>query len=302
MSEQTEWNKAPARRPKREPGYEVGRDRSTTALYLQSLQRFPQLKHPEVVELFKSYNAGCTRDPAKEGDPAGEITARTPEAEKIRKKLTECNLRLVVSIAKQFKGHNMDLIDLIQEGNIGLMKAVDRFKWEMGFHFSTYATWWIKQAIGQHVLKRKRTIRLPAHAATIQRKMLQAAEAYRLEMGSEPSIEELTAIVGASKTVVEATMYSGRGTVSLQQPLSSSGDGDTIEDKVVDDRPGADPFSNVSEKQLLMIAEGVVKSLSSKEAAILRLRFGLVEDATDSVGFPITEAEATAVMQGKGLQ
>ena len=272
------------------------RDRSTTALYLQALQRFPQLKHPEAVELFKSYNAGCTRD------PEGEVIARTPAAERIRKKLTECNLRLVVSIAKQYKGHNMDLIDLIQEGNIGLMKAVDRFKHEKGFHFSTYATWWIKQAIGQHVLKRKRTIRLPAHAATIQRKMLQAAEAYRAEFNCEPTTEELTAIVGASKTVVEATLHSGRGTVSLQQPLSSSGDGDTIEDKVEDDRPGADPFDNVSEKQLLLITEEVVKGLSSKEAAILRLRFGLNEDPNDAVGFPITEAELATVMQGKGLQ
>jgi RNA polymerase primary sigma factor len=263
--------------------------------YLNALQLYPQLKHPEAVELFKSYNAGCVRD--KEG----EVTSRTADAWKVRKKLTECNLRLVVSIAKQYKGHNIPIEDLIQEGNIGLMKAVDRFKWEKGFRFSTYATWWIKQAIGQHVLKRKRMIRLPAHAATVQRKMLQAAEEFRESEGCEPTNEELQAIVGASETVVKATMHSGRGTISLQQPLSSSGEGDTIEDKVEDERPGSNPYENCAEKELLEITQGVLSCLSAKEAAILRLRFGLNEDSTDSSEYPITEAEARAVMEGKGL-
>lgn len=263
--------------------------------YLTALQQFPQLKHPEVVELFKTYNAGCTFD------DEDEVIARTPEAIKVRKKLTECNLRLVVSIAKQYKAHNIPIEDLIQEGNIGLMKAIDRFKWEKGFRFSTYATWWIKQAIGQHVLKRKRIIRLPAHAATVQRKMMQAAEEYRESTNSEPTNEELMSIVGASETVAKATMYSGRGTISLQQPLSSNGEGDTIEDKVEDERPGCDPFDNVAEKELLEIARAVLSTLSHKEAAILRLRFGLVEDNASSSEYPITEEECRNVMQGKSL-
>lgn len=274
---------------------EYAGETSAVSEYLTALQRFPQLKHPEVVELFKAYNAGVVRD-AEE-----EVVSRSPEALKIRKKLTECNLRLVVSIAKQYKGHNIPIEDLIQEGNIGLMKAVDRFKHEKGFRFSTYATWWIKQAIGQHVLKRKRIIRLPAHAATVQRKMLQAREEFVEAQGHEPTDDELMELVGASETVVRATMHSGRGTISLQQPLSSSGDGDTIEDKVEDDRPGSDPFENVAEKQLLEITQEVLSCLSAKEAAILRLRFGLVEDSTDSTQYPITEEEARAVMEGKGL-
>lgn len=275
--------------------HEYSGETNTVSEYLNALQRFPQLKHPEAVELFKSYNAGCERD------AEGEVVSRTPEAMKIRKKLTECNLRLVVSIAKQYKGHNIPIEDLIQEGNIGLMKAVDRFKHEKGFRFSTYATWWIKQAIGQHVLKRKRIIRLPAHAATVQRKMLQAREEFIEKQGHEPTDGELQDLVGASETVVKATMHSGRGTISLQQPLSSSGDGDTIEDKVEDERPGCDPFENVAEKQLLEITQEVLGALSPKEAAILRLRFGLVEDSSDSSEYPITEEEARAVMEGKGL-
>lgn len=255
---------------------------NVVASYLDALTRYPQLKHPEVVELFKQYETG------------GNI------ADKARKKLIECNLRLVVSIAKQYKGHNIPIEDLIQEGNIGLMKAIERFKWEKGFRFSTYATWWIKQAIGQHVLKRKRMIRLPAHAATVQRKLLQAADEYRENMGCEPTTEELMDIIGASETVVKATMHSGRSVVSLQQPVSGF-DGDTVEDRVEDERAGCDPFENVAEKQLLDITKNVLNALSPKEAAILRLRFGLVEDSADSDAYPITEEEMQAVMHGKGL-
>jgi RNA polymerase primary sigma factor len=272
-----------------------GFDTNIVGSYLDALHAFPQLKHPESVELFKLYNEGATRN------KKNEIVSLTPEASKVRTKLLECNLRLVVSIAKQYRGHNIPIEDLIQEGNIGLMKAVERFDWKRGFRFSTYATWWIKQAIGQHVLKRKRMIRLPAHAATVQRKLLQAAEEYRENNGDEPTTEELMEIIGASETVVKATIHSGRGTISLQQPLSSSGEGDTIEDKVEDDRPGCDPFENVAEKQLLEITKNVISQLSFKEAAILRLRFGLAEDQTDSQSYPITEEEARRVMEGKGL-
>jgi RNA polymerase primary sigma factor len=252
--------------------------------YFDRLHDYPQLKHPELVELFQSVETG------------GAV------ADAARKRLIECNLRLVVSIAKQYKGHNIPIEDLIQEGNIGLMKAVERFKWEKGFRFSTYATWWIKQAIGQHMLKRRRIIRLPAHAATVQRKMLQAAEEYRDTMGCEPTQEELTELIGASETVVKATMHSGRAVISLQQPISSSGDGDAIEDKIEDIRPESDPYDNVAQKELLEIAQKVLADLSPKEAAILRLRFGLVDDDTDDASYPITQEEIDTVMAGKSLR
>jgi RNA polymerase primary sigma factor len=251
--------------------------------YLASLHKLPQLKHPEVVDLFKTLEQGNSA------------------SERARKKLIECNLRLVVSIAKQYKGHNLPIEDLIQEGNIGLMKAVERFKWEKGFKFSTYATWWIKQAIGQHVLKRKRIIRLPAHAAAIQRKMLKAADEFRESMGCEPTQEELQAMIGASETVVKATMHSGRNVISLQQPISASESSDgTIGDKIEDDRLGSDPHENVEQKELLEITRRVLDTLSMKEAAILRLRFGLCDDNAGS--YPITELEIDEVMSGKGLR
>ncbi len=275
------------------------KEKNTVTSYLNSLRRFDQLTHAEVVSLFQRYEEGRT-------EVADDQYILTGEAQKIRDRLIECNLRLVVSIAKQYKSHNIPIEDLIQEGNLGLMKSIDRFDWKMGFRFSTYASWWIKQAIGQHVLKRKKIVRLPAHAANAQRKMIQATADFRKKNGAEPTAEELTELIGVSKTVVNATMHAGRGVVSLQTSISpgypnSGGDGNTYENKIADERPGVDPFENVAEHQLLAITKRVLKTLSPKEAAILRLRFGLVEDATDDRSYPITEAEMQAVMSGKGL-
>ncbi len=268
---------------------------SAIASYLNSLQQFPQLKHPEVVELFQKYEAGRT---ILDDD---QVTL-TPEAKKIRDKLVQCNLRLVVSIAKQYKNHNLPMEDLIQEGNIGLMKSIERFDWKRGYRFSTYATWWIRQAIGQHVLKRKRIIRLPAHAATAQRKMIAATEEFKHQNGNDPTTEELVDLIGASETVVKATMHSGRSIISLSQPVSAGfADGDTIADRIEDENPGADPFENVSEKESLEITMNVLEQLTPKESAILRLRFGLVEDQTNSEAYPITEEEMKMVMKGEGL-
>lgn len=247
--------------------------------YLSTLQHYPNLDHDEQVSLFKVFEQGG----------AAAVIAR--------KKLIESNLRLVVSIAKNYKGHNLPLEDIIQEGNIGLMKAIERFNWKLGFRFSTYATWWIRQSIGQHVLKRKRMIRLPAHAATVQRKLQQAAQEFKEAMGVDPTPDELSELVGASETVVKATLHSMRGIVSLSQPVHS--DADALEDYVEDTNPS--PFENVAEKQLLDLAKKVINELSPKEAAIIRLRFGLVDDSPSSA-YTLTQEELDAIAQGRGLE
>lgn len=259
----------------------------TIGTYLKDLKSYPQLKHPEVVSLFQTYETGG------------------PAAEKARKKLIESNLRLVISIAKKQKGHNMPLEDLIQEGNLGLLKAIERFDYKKGFRFSTYATWWIKQAISQHVLKHKRMIRLPAHVAGIQRKLLQEAEKFRKMTGTEPTQEDLMCFVDASETVVKATMSTNHAIVSLNQQVSSDPNSGTIGDKIEDSDEHHDPFYNVSSRELMNVVRQVLSSLTEKESAILKLRFGLfdeVEAQEEREEYSITEEEEKLLSEGIPLR
>lgn len=255
----------------------------TIHTYLNDIKALGQLRHPEVVSLFQIYEAGGK------------------EAEKARKKLIESNLRLVISFAKKQKGHNLPLEDLIQEGNMGLIKAIERFDYKKGFRFSTYASWWIKQAISQHVLKQKRMIRLPAHAASVQKKLMQAVEEFKEQTGQEPTEQDLLDLVDASETVVKATMTSGKNILSLNQALSSDPDSGTLEDKIEDEELSRDPFYNVASKELYDIVRTVLSSLTEKETAILRLRFGLFDEDGDSEKFCITEEEESALSQGVPL-
>jgi RNA polymerase primary sigma factor len=204
-----------------------------------------------------------------------------------------------VYIAKKQKGHNIPLEDLIQEGNLGLLKAIDKFDWKKGFRFSTYATWWIKQAISQYILKRKKIIRLPAHAASAQKKLIEASDAFKELKGYGPSSEELSEIIDVSETVVKATMQSGKNIISLQQHVGDDGTS-TLENKLEDTNFASDPFESLAKKEMMVIVKNVMQSLSTKEAAILRLRFGLYEDV-ENADYEVSDAEAHLILTGKGL-
>ena len=245
--------------PRKRGALEEELQNDTVGAYLNELKSHSLLKHPEMMKLFELYENGGK------------------EAEKARKKLIESNLRLVISIAKKQKGHNIPLEDLIQEGNLGLLKAIERFDYKKGFKFSTYATWWIKQAISQHVLKRKRMIRLPAHAAGVQKKLLQAADEFRESTGTEPSNEDLLDALDVSENVAKATMAASHTVVSLNHPIGSDSDSATIEEKLEDTNSHNDPFYNVSSKELICVVKKVLSSLSEKESIILKLRFGLFD-------------------------
>jgi RNA polymerase primary sigma factor len=271
---------------------------SSISSYFSSLKRFDNLTHDESISLFRDYAKG-----RKVIDKDQDCFELTNQSKLIRNRLIEANLKLVISIAKQYKGYSLPLEDLIQEGNLGLIKSIDRYDPEKGFRFSTYATWWIKQAIGQHILKRKRMIRLPAHAASVHRKLSDAVEDFKREMGCEPSQEELSAILGTSEDVLKATVQSSKSIVSLQQLSFSSPDSDAVEDRIEDKSEGIDPFQNVSDKQVVTIIRDVLFSLSPKEATILRLRFGLAEENDDDVNFPISQSEINKIeLTQRGLQ
>ena len=260
-----------------------GEEKDAMSSYFSSLKNHPQLNHEQMMDLFRELEVGG------------------PQAVKARRRLIETNLRLVVYVAKQYKGHNMPLEDIIQEGNLGLMRAIEKFDWKKGFRFSTYATWWVKQAIGQHILKRKRIVRMSAHAVNTQKKLLTAAEEYRTTMGCEPTAEELKELTGTSDAIFNATRFGGRATVSLDQPLSSDPNGDTLEDKIEADS-SVDPLETVASKEMLSLARDVIERLTPKEAAILRLRFGLVDDVTEDESYNITPAEVATVAAGVGLR
>lgn len=254
----------------------------TIGSYLSELKSRPLLKHVEMMNLFEVCEKGGK------------------EAEKARKKLIESNLRLVISIAKKQKGHNLPLEDLVQEGNLGLLKAIEKFDYKKGFKFSTYATWWIKQAINQHVLKRKRMIRLPAHAAGIQKKLLQVAEEFREINGSEPTSTDLLGMLEVSETVMKATMAASHHVVSLNQPMGNDAENSsTVEEKLEDSNEHNDPFYNVSSKELIHIVKRVLSSLSEKEAVILKLRFGLFDSQEDRSQYFITEDQKNELINGE---
>lgn len=258
-------------------------------LYLEELTKLPQLKHEDFIKLFDEMQS----------------TSSSTEQKKIRDKLLTSNLRLVVSIAKKYKKSSLPLLELIQEGNIGLMTALNKFEIDKNCHFSTYATWWINQAIEQFIQKRRKLIRLPAHAAIAQKRIYEETEK-AAHQGKKLSIEEIQQLVGTSKTVTQATMAAGQSVVSLQDFTFAGGRNNdqqkTYEDIIKDDSDGSCPMSNCSDVEIIEIARKVLQTLPAKEAAILRLRCGLYENEKNSDDFPITERELENIKAGIGME
>lgn len=235
----------------------TGSSEDSVRMYLREIGQYALLNSEEEIKLAKRI---------ERGDKAA------------KRRLAEANLRLVVSIAKKYIGRGLTLLDLIQEGNLGLNRAVEKFDYKKGFKFSTYATWWIRQAITRAIADQARTIRIPVHMVETINRYMRTQRELQQELGREPSHEELAAKLGVDMEKLEHIMKISQETVSLESPVGEENDstlGEFIEDKTT---------ISPEEQAIYQLMKGHVEDslgiLTPREQKILRMRFGLDNDET----------------------
>jgi RNA polymerase sigma factor (sigma-70 family) len=245
--------------------------------YLNGIGRTRLLTAVEEVTLAKRIEAGLYAEERLAGadaDLAALLEIIAAEGRAAKNHLLEANLRLVVSIAKRYTGRGMAFLDLIQEGNLGLIRAVEKFDYTKGYKFSTYATWWIRQAITRAMADQARTIRIPVHMVEQVNRMVRTRRDLAVRLGREPSVAEIaTAMDVPEFQVIELISYD-REPVSLDQAVGEDGES-ALGDFVVAVDPRGEPGDGVARGELRNEVEIVLATLSERESAVIRLRFGL---------------------------
>jgi RNA polymerase sigma factor (sigma-70 family) len=266
---------------------EVAEERDLVGVYLHEISRTPLLDAAAEVTLAKAVEAGLYAEHLLEQDelPSGfsrdELERLVAEGEQAKDQFIRANLRLVVSIARRYVRSGMPMLDLIQEGNTGLVRAVEKFDYVRGYKFSTYATWWIRQAISRAIAQQERTVRLPVHLVEDVNRMRSAARQFTREHGSDPEPEQLAqALQVPVERVLELIRWS-QDTVSLDTPVGDDGDtnlGDLVADT---DAPSPeDVVLSMLERQRI---EGLLNHLDDRSAGIMRARYGLEDGREHSL-------------------
>ena len=259
--------------------------------YLKQIGKVALLNAELEVELAKRIEAGLFAEEklatAKKLSPADrrDLNWVVKDGQRAKSHLLEANLRLVVSLAKRYTGRGMQFLDLIQEGNLGLIRAVEKFDYTKGYKFSTYATWWIRQAITRAMADQARTIRIPVHMVEVINKLARVQRQLLQDLGREPTPEELAAELDMTpEKVVEVQKY-GREPISLSTPLGE--DGDSEFGDLIEDTEAVVPADAVGFTMLQQELERVLDSLHPREAGVIRSRFGLgdgVQMTLDQIG------------------
>lgn len=236
----------------------------------------------EIKKLFQTKEAskqGFDLDPEKLKEVLEQIKRGKKIADESKTRMAKSNLRLVVSIAKRYTNRGLPFLDLIQEGNIGLMKAVDKFEYKKGYKFSTYATWWIRQAISRAIADQARTIRIPIHMIETINRINKIIRKHLQEEGKEPDIETIALEVGLSADKVKNVIKITKEPISLEAPIGNEDDGkfgDFVEDKA-----SVAPIDFILKSDLKDQIDEVLDQLNDREKAVIRMRFGLMHDESD---------------------
>ncbi|MGP1528644.1 MAG: RNA polymerase sigma factor RpoD [Campylobacter sp.] len=236
----------------------------------------------EIQKIYRTKEAskdGFNLEPARLKEILEQIKRGKNISDKAKARMARSNLRLVVSIAKRFTNRGLPFLDLIQEGNIGLMKAVDKFQYRMGFKFSTYATWWIRQAISRAIADQARTIRIPIHMIETINRINRINRKYLQETGKEPDIKVVAEEVGLSVDKVKQVIKITKEPISLEAPIGNEDDGKYGD--FVEDKSSLSPMEHILKNDLKIQIDKVLDQLNEREKAVIRMRFGLLDDESD---------------------